>query len=70
VDELDHLEADMRLGAAAALRKRAARQAKLAKDGTSTGERGAIIRTGEAAIADLLAATLARLAAEFEGGQP
>jgi hypothetical protein len=50
------LEAAMLSGAVAALRRRADRQAKIAGDGT-----------GEAAIADRLAAALDQVADEFEG---
>ena len=64
--ELDPLEAELLAGAAAALRKRAERQAKIAAEGTTFGDRGAVIKRGEAAIAERLSATLAALAAEFE----
>lgn len=57
-------------GAALALRRRSERQAKLAKKGTTIGERGAVIRRGEAAIAHRIAAALGDLAAEFEGVAP
>ena len=54
------------LGAAAAtLRRRAHRQARIAQDGTSVGDRGAIIRGGEEAIAQRIAETLNELADEF-----
>lgn len=56
----------MMRGAAAALRRRADRQAKMAKDGTATAEDGSPIRTGEAAIAARVSITLAKLADEFE----
>jgi hypothetical protein len=50
--EHDPLEADMLRGAVAALRKRAQRQAQPAAAGTTRGDRGVSVRTGEAAIAD------------------
>ena len=65
--ERDPLEADMMRGAALALRRRADRQAQLAEAGTTFGDRGVSMRTGEAAIADRLSAALSALAAEFEG---
>jgi hypothetical protein len=55
------------LGAAAAtLRRRAQRQARIAQDGTSIGDRGAWIRRGEEAIAQRIAVALNELADEFE----
>jgi hypothetical protein len=66
MSELDPLAADMLSGAAAALRKRAQRQAKIAADGTTIGERGAVIRKGESAIAARLADAFSQLAHEFE----
>jgi hypothetical protein len=65
--ERDPLEADMMRGAALALRRRADRQAQLAEAGTTFGDRGVSMRTGEAAIADRLSAALSALAAWFEG---
>ena len=65
--EPDPLEVDMMRGAALALRRRADRQAQLAEVGTTFGDRGVSVRTGEAAIADRLSAALSVLAAEFEG---
>jgi hypothetical protein len=65
--ERDPLEADMMLGAALALRRRANRQAQLAEAGTTFGDRGAYVRTGEAAMANRLSAVLSALAVEFEG---
>jgi hypothetical protein len=62
----DELEAAIRAGAISALRTRAERQAAIAADGTTVGERGAIIQTGEAAIAIVLASTFASLANELE----
>jgi hypothetical protein len=63
---IDPEEAGILRGAAAALRRRAGRQAKMANDGTAHAEDGSPIRTGEAAIAVRVSLTLARLAAEFE----
>jgi hypothetical protein len=65
--EHDPLEAHMMRGAALALRRRADRQAKIARAGTTHGNRGVSVRTGEAATADRLSAALSALAAEFEG---
>jgi hypothetical protein len=70
MSELDPLAADMFSGAAAALRRRADRQAKIAKAGTTRGDRGVSVRTGEAAIAARLAAVFSKLAHEFESEQP
>ena len=53
-------------GAIAALRRRAARQAKIAQSWTSRGARGVNIRTGEGAIAARLAHAFNELAAELE----
>ena len=66
--EVDPIKSALRAAAIAALRKRAERQARIAADGTTAGERGAIICSGEAAIALRLAATLGGLAAEIEAG--
>lgn len=58
-------------GAAAALRRRAARQIQIATNWTTAGERGALIKGGEAVLATGLAATFTDLAEEFErGGEP
>jgi|HubBroStandDraft_1064217.scaffolds.fasta_scaffold325953_2 hypothetical protein len=64
--EFDPLEAEFLAGAASALRRRADRQARISADGTTFGDRGVSVRTGEAAIADRLSAVLSALAAEFE----
>ena len=64
--DTDPLESAFLAGAAAALRRRAARQAKIAAAGTTLGERGATIRTGESQIARILEATFSGLAAELE----
>ena len=68
MSELDPFEAAMRLGAAVALRRRAARQATIVADGTTPGEPGGTIMTGEAVLAARFASVLSELAAEFEGG--
>jgi hypothetical protein len=60
------MEADILRGAAVALRRRADRQTKKAEDGTTIGEKGSPVRTGEAAIAVRVAETLSQLAEEFE----
>jgi hypothetical protein len=62
----DRLEADMRAGAAVALRRRAQRQAELAKAGTTFGDRGVTVRTGEAAIAERMVSVFSQLASELE----
>ena len=70
---LNEIELAIRAGAARALRARAAVQRRKAADGTSTaGEKypDVIIRTGEAAVAEKLAATFERIAAEIEAGAP
>jgi hypothetical protein len=55
------------LGAAAAtLRRRAQRQARITQGGTTVGDRGAMIRGGEESIAQRIAETLNDLADEFE----
>jgi hypothetical protein len=59
-------ESDVVAGAIAALRRRAARQRQIARDGTALGERGVVVRKGEAAIAERLAGVLSQLADEFE----
>jgi hypothetical protein len=59
---VDDLDAAIKAGAVSALRRRADRQARLASAGTSHGDRGAIVRTGEATIAIRLAAALNQLA--------
>ena len=64
--EADPIESAFRAGAVAALRRRAARQAKIAADGTTNGKRGAIIRSGEAVLAVGLASVFSELAAEIE----
>jgi hypothetical protein len=70
VAETDPLESDMLAGAAAALRKRADRQAKIAASWTTIGDRGAVIKRGEAAIAERMSTVLAQLADEFEQERP
>jgi hypothetical protein len=67
---LDRDEIEITCGAAQALRKCAERQARIAENGTTFGERGSTIRTGEAAIATRVALTLASLAAELEAELP
>jgi hypothetical protein len=67
---MDDLEAAFRAGAIVALRKCATRQAEIAASWTTVGERGAVIRAGEAAIALRISAALGDLAAEFEAETP
>jgi hypothetical protein len=64
--DADPLQTAMLRGAALALHRRADRQAKIAEAGTTAGERGAIIRSGEPAIALRLAAAFSRLADDLE----
>jgi hypothetical protein len=66
VAEVDPLQAAMLRGAAQALRRRAERQAKIAKRGMIIGERGVVFRSGEGVLAERLAPLLAELATEFE----
>jgi hypothetical protein len=69
--ERDLFEAAILRGAALALRRRAERQAQLAADGMTIGERGVVFRTGEGALANRLSFAFASLADEIEreGGQ-
>jgi hypothetical protein len=67
VAERDPFETAILHGAALALRRRAERQAKIAKEGTTIGERGVVFRTGEGVLADRLSMVLSQLAEEFEG---
>ena len=64
----DDLETAIAAGAVVALRRRAARQADLARLGTVESDKtsGVFIRTGEAALADRLANAWAALARELE----
>jgi hypothetical protein len=67
---LSEIELAVRVGAAKALKARAAVQREKAADGTSTaGEKypDVVIRTGEAAVAARLADEFERVAAEFDG---
>jgi len=67
---MNELDAEIYAGAVSALRKRAARQAAMARAGEAVTEGGVVIRTGEAAIADRIAEILAGLADEIERGAP
>jgi hypothetical protein len=67
---VNELEAEIYAGAIAALRKRAARQAAIARAGSATTEAGVVIRTSESAIAHRLAEALAAAADELERGRP
>ena len=62
----DDTELAILAAAAATLRRRAQRQARIAQDGTSIDHHGAIIRGGEEAIAQRIAEALNSLADEFE----
>jgi hypothetical protein len=53
-------------GAALALRRRADRQSKIDEAGTMRGDRGVLIRTGEAVLAARLSSVLTSLADELE----
>jgi hypothetical protein len=65
----DPLESAFLAGAITALRRRAARQARIAADGTMDGPRNAIIRQGESAVALRIAQALNELADELERGE-
>ena len=54
----DDIEAPIVAGAIAALRKRAERQTRIAQEGQIAGERGSVIRSGEASIAHVPAEAL------------
>jgi hypothetical protein len=56
----------IRFAAVSAVRRRADRQAAIAREGTTVDYRRVTILTGEAAIAERLAHTLASLANELE----
>ena len=62
----DELEEGFRTGAVAALRRRAARQRKLAADWTVTGANGIRIVAGEGRIAERIAEALEQAAKELE----
>jgi hypothetical protein len=62
----DALEADMLSGAIAALRRRAARQREVAARWTVHGDGGVVVKAGEGAIAERIAAALDQAADEFE----
>ena len=66
MDRLDPFEVAMLRGAALALRRRADRQSKIDEAGTMRGDRGVLIRTGEAVLAGRLSSVLGALAADFE----
>jgi hypothetical protein len=62
----DPIELAILAGAAAALLRRAQRQERIARDRTSVGDRGAVIRDGEATVAQRLAEAFSELAAELD----
>ena len=63
---INPFEVTMLRGAALALRRRADRQSKIDEAGTMRGDRGVLIRTGEAVLAGRLSSVLGALAADFE----
>jgi hypothetical protein len=65
----DPIESTFLAGAITALRRRAARQARIAADGTTNGSRNAVIRQGESAVALRVAHALNELADELERGE-
>jgi hypothetical protein len=69
--QADDLAAAMCAGAVRALRRRAGRQATIARAGTVAAEGwpGVFIRTGEAAVALCLAEALNRCADDLEAGR-
>jgi hypothetical protein len=64
--EMEPLEREFIAGAISAIRRRAERQAQTAKFGTVIGERDAVIRTGEAAVAVRLAEALGTIADDLD----
>jgi hypothetical protein len=66
----DPFETAMLAGAVAALRRRAQRQRAIAESWTVSGERGVIVRSGEAEIALRIAAALEAAADELDAGGP
>jgi hypothetical protein len=65
----DPVESGFLAGAITALRRRAARQVRIAADGTTNGLRNAVIRQGESAVALRVAQALNELADELERGE-
>lgn len=63
---MTEIEAEICAAAVAALRRRAARQAAIARAGVEITESGVAIRTGEGAIAAKRAAALGAIADELE----
>jgi hypothetical protein len=68
VAEADPIESGFLAGAITALRRRAARQARISADGTTNGSRNAVTRQGESAVALRVAQALNELADELEQG--
>jgi hypothetical protein len=66
MSEVDPIESAFLADAVTALRCRAQRQDAIAKDGTTIGERNAVILQGEAAVAQRLAQAFNKLADELE----
>jgi hypothetical protein len=60
------IEAEILAGVVAALRRRSARQAAIARAGVVVTEAGVVIRSGEAAIAERISEALAAAADEVE----
>jgi hypothetical protein len=68
---IDEIEEAVVAAAVAALRRRAQRQRAISQSWTTHGAWGVTVRSGEAVIADLLAAALTEIADELEqGGAP
>jgi hypothetical protein len=68
VAEADPIESAFLAGAVTAVRRRAARQERVAADWTAHGSRCAVIRQGETAVALRVAQVLNELADELEQG--
>ena len=64
----DALEAHMVAGAIAALRRRAARQREIAAHWTVHGDGGVVVKAGEGAIAERIAAALDQAADDLARG--
>jgi hypothetical protein len=63
---MSELETELIAGAVSALRKRAARQAAIARAGVAVTAAGIVIRTGESAVAARLAEALTTVADEID----
>lgn len=65
---MDDIEAEILSGAITALRRRAARQRQRAADWTVTGANGVVVKSGEGAIAERIAAALDEAADDLARG--